>query len=71
MAGPDAIRVEGVVIATLPKSLFRVELPNGHRILAFVGVRLRAEADQILSGDKVVVEMTPFDMSQGRITTRN
>ena len=70
MAGADAIRVEGNVLEALPKSLFRVELPNGHRVLAFVASKLRPEAELIVVGNRVELEMTPFDMSQGRIVAR-
>ena len=70
MAGTDAIRVEGLIVDVMPNSLFRVELPNGHRIAAHLGRLVRAESALIASGDKVEVVMTPFDMSQGRITAR-
>ena len=66
MSREDAIIVEGTVIETLPKSLFRVELKNGHRFFAHVRASRKNEV-KLVVGDKVTVEMTPFDLSKGRI----
>ena len=67
MPGNDAIHVEGVVVEVLPDTLFRLELPNGHRILAHASARLKPELARVTIGDILDVEMTPFDMSRGRI----
>ena len=67
MPGNDAIRAEGTVVEVLPKMLFRLELPNGHRILAHAAARLRPGLTRVAVGDQLTVEMTPFDMSRGRI----
>ncbi len=66
----DSIEVEGVVTEVLPKALFRVELPNGHRILAHVSEKNRLELIKMLPGNKVSVELTPYDLSRGRIVSR-
>jgi translation initiation factor IF-1 len=66
----DAIRVEGTVVEVLPNTLIRVALPNGHQILAHISGRMRLEDSRMLSGDKVVVEMSPYDLSTGCITYR-
>ena len=63
----DAITVEGRIVEALPKSLFRVELPNGHRVLGHVSKRLRSEGTGLAGGDTVTLEMTPYDLSKGRI----
>lgn len=70
MSREDAIRVEGTVSEVLPKALFRVALPIGHGVLAHVPGRMRAEADRMVPGDRVVVEMSPYDLSRGWITSR-
>ncbi len=70
MAKEDAIEVEGKVVETLPNATFRVELENGHQILAFVSGKIRMHYIRILPGDKVTVEMSPYDLSKGRITYR-
>jgi len=66
----DAIKVEGTVVEVLPNTTFRVALPNGHRILAHVSGKMRLDFSRILSGDLVVVEMSPYDLSTGCITNR-
>jgi translation initiation factor IF-1 len=66
----EPIRVEGTVVELLPNTMFRVELPNGHRILAHVSGKMRLNFIRILPGDKVMVEMSPYDLSKGRITFR-
>jgi translation initiation factor IF-1 len=66
----DAIRVEGTVVEVLPNTMFRVALPNGHRILAHISGKMRLNFIRILPGDKVVVEMSPYDLSRGCITYR-
>jgi translation initiation factor IF-1 len=64
----DAIKVEGTVVQVLPNTMFRVELSNGHRVLAHVSGKMRTDFVRLCPGDKVTVEMSPFDMSKGRIT---
>jgi translation initiation factor IF-1 len=66
----DCIRVEGVVSELLPNTMFRVKLENGHEILAHISGKMRLHFIRILPGDKVVVEMSPYDLSKGRITYR-
>ncbi|WP_018924648.1 translation initiation factor IF-1 [Salsuginibacillus kocurii] len=70
MAKDDVIEVEGTVIEPLPNAMFRVELDNGHRILAHVSGKIRMHYIRILPGDKVTVELSPYDLSRGRITYR-
>ena len=70
MAKDDIIEFEGEVIDTLPNTLFRVRLENGHEIIAHISGKMRKHYIRILTGDKVKVEMTPFDLSKGRITYR-
>ena len=70
MAKEEAIRLEGVVREALPNAMFRVELENGHRIMAHVSGRMRTHFIRILPGDKVTIEMSPYDLSRGRITYR-
>lgn len=65
-----AIEVEGVVTETLPSAMFRVELPNGHKVLAHVSGKMRMHFIKILPGDRVVVELSPYDLSRGRIVYR-
>ena len=67
MPGQDAIEAEGRVIAVLPQMIFRVELPNRHCIMAHVSKKLRTAAASLAVGDRVKLEMTPYDFSQGRI----
>ncbi len=71
MAKEDAIEVEGTVVETLPNAMFRVELANGHRILAHISGKMRMHFIRILPGDKVTVELSPYDLSRGRITYRS
>lgn len=70
MAKEDFIEVEGKVIETLPNTTFRVELENGHQILATISGKLRMNYIKILTGDTVKVEMSPYDLNRGRITWR-
>ncbi|MEJ2115266.1 MAG: translation initiation factor IF-1 [Gammaproteobacteria bacterium] len=70
MAKEDQIEMEGTVIETLPNTMFRVELENGHTITAHISGRMRKHYIKILTGDKVTVEMTPYDLTKGRITFR-
>ncbi|PRO64585.1 translation initiation factor IF-1 [Alkalicoccus urumqiensis] len=70
MAKEDVIEVEGTVIEPLPNAMFRVELDNGHKILAHVSGKIRMHYIRILPGDKVTVELSPYDLSRGRITYR-
>ena len=68
MRREDAIRVAGTVVEVLPNNLFRVELPNGHRFVAHTSGKLRLNFVRLLLGDKVTVEMSPYDLSKGCIT---
>ncbi|ASE36664.1 MULTISPECIES: translation initiation factor IF-1 [Staphylococcus] len=70
MAKQDVIELEGTVLDTLPNAMFKVELENGHEILAHVSGKIRMNYIRILPGDKVTVEMSPYDLSKGRITYR-
>jgi translation initiation factor IF-1 len=70
MSKEDAIQVEGVVLEPLPNAMFRVKLPNGHEILAHISGKMRMNYIKILPGDKVTVEMSPYDLTRGRITFR-
>lgn len=70
MAKEDAIEVEGVVVEPLPNAMFRVELDNGHKILAHISGKMRMHYIKILPGDKVTVELSPYDLKRGRITYR-
>lgn len=67
MANEDSIRVEGTVVEVLKPRLFRVELPNGHRLLAHVSSKLKLRFERIVTGDRVTVEVSPYDLSRGRI----
>lgn len=71
MPKEDHIEMEGTVIETLPNTMFRVELENGHIVTAHISGRMRKHYIKILTGDKVIVEMTPYDLNKGRITYRN
>ena len=71
MAKDDVIEIEGIVTDTLPNAQFKVELPNGHKILAHISGKLRMNFIRILPGDKVTVEMSPYDLTKGRITCRS
>jgi translation initiation factor IF-1 len=70
MAKEDAIEMEGTVIETLPNTMFRVELENGHIVTAHISGKMRKHYIRILTGDKVTVQLTPYDLSKGRITYR-
>jgi len=71
MAKEDVIEVEGTVIEALPNANFQVELEGGHRILAHISGKLRMHYIRILPGDKVTVQMSPYDLTRGRITWRS
>jgi len=70
MPKEDAIEVTGIVVETLPNAMFRVELENGHRVLAHISGKMRLHFIKILPGDKVTVELSPYDLTKGRITYR-
>jgi translation initiation factor IF-1 len=70
MAKEDVIQMEGTVIETLPNTMFRVELENGHVVTAHISGKMRKHSIRILTGDKVTVELTPYDLTKGRITYR-
>jgi len=70
MAKEEAIEMEGTVVDTLPNTMFRVELENGHVVTAHISGKMRKHYIRILTGDKVTVEMTPYDLTKGRITYR-
>ena len=70
MSKRDAIEVEGKVLENLPNAMFRVELPNGHQVLAHISGKMRMHYIKIMPGDKVTVELSPYDLSRGRITFR-
>ena len=67
----EGIEVEGTVVEPLSNAMFRVELPNGHRVLAHVSGKMRLHYIKILPGDKVVVELSPYDLTRGRIIYRS
>ncbi len=67
----EAIEVEGTVLEPLPNAMFRVELDNGHRVLAHISGKMRMHYIRILPGDKVTVELSPYDLSRGRIVYRH
>ena len=70
MAKQDVITVEGMVVDKLPNAMFRVELENGHRVLAHISGKMRMHFIKILPGDRVSIEMSPYDLNRGRITYR-
>ncbi len=70
MPKEEAIQVEGKVLETLPNAMFRVELENGHKVLAHISGKMRMHYIKILPGDKVMVELSPYDLSRGRIIFR-
>ena len=70
MAGKDTIEMQGTVIEVLPNTVFRVKLENNHEILAHTAGKLRKNRIRVLAGDNVMVEMTPYDLTKGRITFR-
>ncbi|HUV30090.1 MAG TPA: translation initiation factor IF-1 [Acidobacteriota bacterium] len=70
MAKEETITVEGKIVETLPNAMFRVELDNGHVVLAHISGKMRMHFIKILPGDKVTLELSPYDLSRGRITYR-
>ncbi|MBK1733940.1 translation initiation factor IF-1 [Halorhodospira abdelmalekii] len=70
MAKEDSIRMQGVILETLPNTMFRVELENGHVVTAHISGKMRKHYIRILTGDKVTVELTPYDLNKGRIVYR-
>lgn len=71
MAKDDVLEVEGVVVETLPNAMFKVKLENDHQVLAHISGKLRMNFIKILPGDKVTLEMSPYDLTRGRITWRS
>ena len=71
MAKDDVIELEGTVVEALPNAMFQVELPNGHKILAHISGKLRMNFIRILPGDKVTSELSPYDLTKGRIIWRD
>ena len=71
MSKADVIEIEGVVVEKLPNAMFKVELENGHIVLAHISGKLRMNLIKILPGDKVTLEMSPYDLSKGRIIWRD
>jgi translation initiation factor IF-1 len=71
MAKKEVIQVEGTILEALPNAMFRVELQNGHKILAHISGKMRMHFIQILPGDKVAVELSPYDLNRGRIIFRS
>jgi translation initiation factor IF-1 len=70
MPKKETIEVEGVVLEALPNAMFRVELANGHKVLAHISGKIRMNYIRVLPGDKVLIELSPYDLSRGRITYR-
>ena len=70
MPKKEVIEVEGTVIEALPNAMFRVELPNGHQVLAHISGKIRMHYIKVLPGDKVLIQLSPYDLSRGRITYR-
>ena len=70
MPGKQAIEVEGTVVESLPNAMFRVELPNGHKVLAHISGKMRRHHIRILPADRVLVQLSPYDLTRGRITYR-
>jgi len=70
MPKEEAIQVEGTIIEPLPNAMFRVELDNGHRVLAHISGKMRMHFIKILPGDRVTVELSPYDLTRGRVTFR-
>lgn len=71
LAKDDVIEVEGTVVEAMPNAMFKVELANGHQLLAHISGKLRMNFIRILPGDKVTLEMSPYDLTKGRITWRS
>ena len=70
MAKEDSIEMEGTIVDTLPNTMFRVELDNGHVVMAHISGKMRKHYIRILTGDRVTVQLTPYDLTKGRITYR-
>jgi translation initiation factor IF-1 len=70
MTKKETIEVEGVVAESLPNAMFRVELANGHKVLAHISGKMRVNYIRILPGDRVLIELSPYDLSRGRVTYR-
>ncbi len=70
MAKKEAIEVEGVVVESLPNAMFRVELANGHKVLAHISGKMRQHFIRVLPGDRVLVDLSPYDLTRGRVTFR-
>ena len=70
MPKEEAIQVEGTIVEPLPNAMFRVELDNGHRVLAHISGKMRMHFIKILPGDRVTVELSPYDLTRGRVTFR-
>jgi translation initiation factor IF-1 len=70
MSKEDVIETEGTVIEVLPNTKFKVELPNGHIIIAYISGKMRSSSIRVINGDKVKLEMSPYDLSKGRIVYR-
>ena len=71
MSKADVIEIEGTVVEKLPNAMFKVELENGHQVLAHISGKLRTNFIKILQGDRVTMELSPYDLSKGRITWRD
>ena len=71
MSKSDVIEMEGKVVEALPNAMFQVELPNGHQIMAHISGKMRMNFIRIYPGDKVTIELSPYDLTRGRITWRN
>jgi translation initiation factor IF-1 len=71
MPKEEAIQVEGTILEPLPNAMFRVELDNGHRVLAHISGKMRMHFIKILPGDRVTIELSPYDLTRGRITFRS
>jgi translation initiation factor IF-1 len=70
MTKKETIEVEGVVVESLPNAMFRVELANGHKVLAHISGKMRVNYIRILPGDRVLIELSPYDLTRGRVTYR-
>ena len=71
MAKEEAIEVEGTIVEPLPNAMFRVELDNGHKVLAHISGKMRMHFIKILPGDRVTIELSPYDLTRGRVTFRS
>ena len=70
MAKKESLEVEGTVVESLPNAVFRVELANGHRVMAHISGKMRQHFIRVLPGDRVLVELSPYDLNRGRVTFR-